>query len=519
MSARRRRGHVVFAAVRAPPPRMGHNDGRMPVYSLHYDGPQQDQNRDVVGARARIFSGASYVNFVSLVSPGADVRRLLPNVDEALIHAALAHVALPHIQEALASKRLPLADPTMAFEVRVPAQAIEAGLSAAKAWIEPLNFEVSASRAAPLLDIRPSSLTVRNLVSFGGDGTVLDLGGLTVLVGPNGAGKTNLMRSFRLLRDLHTRSLHSAQRHRPVDGKPCGFGLQFGLNELAGSYTVDFELTDTVPVLLSEQLLVGGEVLLRRTSAREVVYRSAVETPDRTSAVDIAHYIPSDWSGFSLLGREAIAPVVANLRKLIYDASHQEMFHRRDVGNGAGGGEFFLNTDGSNAAAVITRLLDNETTRSALVAAFVEAVGPGADLLARNGSWQALINGEIFDPAELSHGTRQWLQLMAMVIDPLRPEVLLIDEPEIGLHPDLLFRFANYAIDAAKVGSIVLATHSINLLDHLHLSGMAESVRVVENVDGSTEVRSIESALELDDVKELLVGTAWASGLLGGNPL
>ena len=50
----------------------------MPVYSLVSDGPQLDPARDVVGVRARVFSDSSYVNFISIVSPAADVARVLP---------------------------------------------------------------------------------------------------------------------------------------------------------------------------------------------------------------------------------------------------------------------------------------------------------------------------------------------------------------------------------------------------------------------------------------------------------
>ena len=490
----------------------------MPVYSLVSDGPQLDPARDVVGVRARVFSDSSYVNFISIVSPAADVARVLPTISDSNLHSALAHAALPHIQAALASKRLPLADPTMVFEVRVPASQIEAGLATADTWDGPLTFDWSPSPAAPPTLVVPRRLQVRNLLSFDGDGVALDLGGLTVLVGPNGAGKTNLLRSMRMLRDLLTRSLHTSQRHRPLDGKPLGFDLDFDADGQPGRYEVDFELTDAGPLILRERLSHHDQLLLQRTSSRDVVYRSTVRGDVGQASVDVAHQMSSDTTGLALLGREAIAPVIAGLRRVIDETSHQQMFDRRDAGNGAGGGEFFLNGDGSNVTGVILRMLQHGPTADALSAAFAEAVGSGADLQLRGNSWRAVVNDEDFAYSELSHGTQLWLQLMAMVIDPYRPGLLLIDEPENGLHPDLLFRFANHALAAVDKGPIVLATHSTNLLDHLHLIGMARSLRVVENLDGATSVRSIESELELDDVNELLVGSAWAAGLLGGNP-
>ena len=524
-------GLVSEKSTRAIADFIGNNGWHMVAYELHRQGPQEDPSRDIVGLRAVVYgANSSYVNFITIVSPASDVRPLLPDVNRERLYDLQTQLAIPHISAALASKRLPLADPTAAFEVRIPASAVSA-LHKSDAGLvgqpEPLTFEVQAPIAYADLDltgkwhrlVRPRRLHVRNLLSFDGDGSGIDIDSLTVLVGPNGAGKSNLVTSFRLLRDLLTRSLHSSQRHRPFGSKPVGFDLDFDVIGIAGQYTVDFELSDGTALILNESLHLGGEPVLTRTSSRDVVYQSVENlAPGIPGIADIAHLIASDTTALGMLGREAISPVVGGLRHMIDGISIQSMFLRRSDVNGFGGNQNFLNGDGSNVIGVITRLLAAGTTRDLLVSRFADAVGSGADLRLVGASWVAVLNNQEFRYEELSTGTQRWLQLMAMVIDPLRPALLLIDEPENGLHPDLLFRFATHAAEAARISPIVLCTHSTNLLDHLHLAGMERSVRVVENLGGSTTIRSIESELELEDVKEMLLGTAWASGLLGGNP-
>lgn len=116
----------------------------------------------------------------------------------------------------------------------------------------------------------------------------------------------------------------------------------------------------------------------------------------------------------------------------------------------------------------------------------------------------------------LSQGALQLLCLLAVLLNPHPPEVICLEEPEKGLHPDILPKLAEMLIAASQRCQLIVTTHSEILVDCF--TETPESVIVCEKEDGESRMRrlSAEDLSEwLDDYRSL--SKLWSKGVLGGN--
>ena len=115
----------------------------------------------------------------------------------------------------------------------------------------------------------------------------------------------------------------------------------------------------------------------------------------------------------------------------------------------------------------------------------------------------------------LSDGTLRYLCLLAVLLHPEPPPLICIEEPELGLHPDLLPTLADLLVEASERSQLIVTTHSDVLVDAL--TNRPESVVVCEKHDGRTEMRRLDKADLAKWLKDYRLGDLWTSGELGGN--
>ena len=122
-------------------------------------------------------------------------------------------------------------------------------------------------------------------------------------------------------------------------------------------------------------------------------------------------------------------------------------------------------------------------------------------------------------PLRLSDGTLRFLCLLAVLCstkrNPTPPLLFCIEEPEMGLHPDVIPKLAKLLVEASERSQIFVTTHSDILVDAL--SETPEAVVICEKVDGATQLRRLNA----DDLKVWLekyrLGELWTRGHIGGN--
>jgi predicted ATPase len=115
----------------------------------------------------------------------------------------------------------------------------------------------------------------------------------------------------------------------------------------------------------------------------------------------------------------------------------------------------------------------------------------------------------------LSDGTLRWLMLLIVLLDPTPPPVICIEEPELGLHPDMIPTLADLLRDASTRTQLIVTTHSQSLVSEF--SDDPESVCVCEKIDGATKIRRLDKERLSVWLEDYSLGHLWASGEIGGN--
>ena len=180
----------------------------------------------------------------------------------------------------------------------------------------------------------------------------------------------------------------------------------------------------------------------------------------------------------------------------------------------------YLRADGSNFGVILNRLTREPVVKKKLLSSFRELYSgiEDLDLIVEAGRVQVFVTeGQRTIPASrLSDGTLRFLFLLALFCDPDPAPLVAIEEPEMGLHPDLLPVLAELMVGASERTQLVVTTHSDILIDALghHDPSM---VVVVENEGGSTRMRRLDpAALKTWLDEDYGLGQLWNRGDLGG---
>ena len=124
-------------------------------------------------------------------------------------------------------------------------------------------------------------------------------------------------------------------------------------------------------------------------------------------------------------------------------------------------------------------------------------------------------NGQRVPAARISDGTLRYLALLVVLCDPEPSHLICLEEPEMGLHPDLIQVVAQAIRYASERTQIIATTHSVSLVDKF--TDLPESIVVCEKIDGSTELRRLDSEEMKPWLEKYRLGELWTSGQIGGN--
>lgn len=131
--------------------------------------------------------------------------------------------------------------------------------------------------------------------------------------------------------------------------------------------------------------------------------------------------------------------------------------------------------------------------------------------------WRHVGSDDYFDASSLSDGTLRFIALATLLLQPveLRPSVILIDEPELGMHPYAIGLLASLIKQASKETQVIAATQSSLLLDYFD----PEDILVADRVEGATQLQRLERKPLADWLKEYSLGQLWEKGELAGRPV
>lgn len=115
--------------------------------------------------------------------------------------------------------------------------------------------------------------------------------------------------------------------------------------------------------------------------------------------------------------------------------------------------------------------------------------------------------------SRLSDGTLRYLFLLALLLDPTPPPLICIEEPEIGLHPDMMSTIADLLIEASERTQLIVTTHSDALISSLP----PESVLVCEHDQMGSHLRRLDPKQLKTWLENYALGDLWRMGEIGGN--
>lgn len=189
-----------------------------------------------------------------------------------------------------------------------------------------------------------------------------------------------------------------------------------------------------------------------------------------------------------------------------------------------------LRQDGANLAAFLFLLQDQYPREFSLISKTVQRVvpffdsfqlaprveDPGGILL----EWRHKLSNNYFDADSLSDGTLRFMALATLLLQPveLQPHVIIVDEPELGLHPFAITLLASLMKMAAKHTQVIVATQSSLLIDHF----APEDIVVVDQVEGASQFKRFDESDQkrlADWLEDYSLGQLWEKNELGGRPV
>jgi predicted ATPase len=179
----------------------------------------------------------------------------------------------------------------------------------------------------------------------------------------------------------------------------------------------------------------------------------------------------------------------------------------------------FLLPDASNLALVLHELVQRSATRKKLIDYLKRFYAAAEQIATRihGGTVQLFIDEGMDDfvPAtRLSDGTLRYLSLLAILCHPTPPPIVCIEEPELGLHPDVLPTIAELLKDASLRTQLVVTTHSDALVSAL--SDIPEAIVVCEPSPDGTQLRRLDRESLAEWLDRYSLGEIWRMGEIGG---
>lgn len=381
-------------------------------------------------------------------------------------------------------------------------------------------------------------LTLRNLLSFGPNTPELLLGPLNVLIGPNGSGKSNLIEAIGLLqaapKDLTgpiregggvqdwiwkgkkkpQNASIEAVIENPKGTVPLRYHLAF--TEIGQRFQLDDERLEnehpheghTDPYFYfryeNNQPVINLKDGTKRRLEREEI--------DPEQSILSQRRDPDQYPELTYLG-EVFGRIRIYREWSFGRYTAPRLPQKADLPNN------LLEEDARNLGLVLNRFKTNPTVKKKIInelRKLYEGIDD-FDVSIEGGTVQLFLQeGNITVPAtRLSDGTLRYLCLLAILCHPDPPPLICIEEPELGLHPDILPTLVDLLRDASGRTQIIVTTHSDMLVDAL--SDTPGSVVVCEKHDGQTEMRRLDKKELKDWLDKYSLGELWRRGELGGN--
>jgi predicted ATPase len=352
--------------------------------------------------------------------------------------------------------------------------------------------------------------SIRSLEKF-------ELGNLNVLIGANGVGKSNFVGYFKMLHELVEGRLKLWTSKQGGADRVLSYGIKetpsflsairFGLNGYAAELVPTADSSFTFKM---EKLYFDGP-------------RYGITEPSLGSGHNESNLKMRTKGGPS-----------SNVAQFCYSAiSGWKVFHFHDTSDTAAMKRLcpvhdneYLRADASNLAAYLYQLSKHHIDTYNQIEKTVRLAVPFFDNFVLKPTqlesgeeqirllWRQTDSDYALWPSQLSDGSIRFICLVTSLMQPNPPTTIIIDEPELGLHPYALTLLGALLRSASKRMQVIVSTQSVPLLNEFEL----RDIVVVEREKGESVFKRLEQSDFTSWLEDYSVGELWEKNILGGRP-
>jgi predicted ATPase len=340
----------------------------------------------------------------------------------------------------------------------------------------------------------------------------LELHPINILIGANGVGKSNFIGFFKLLKSMYDRNL----KLYTADELGADSIMYFGSKHSEYvSGRIEFDQTNGYEFSLlrnqADRFYFGLEQGLFKGSGHKDWFRQSYgnghdEAELRERRTSIANHIRSYFNSFKIFHFHDTSKTA----KIKQDAFISD--------------NAYLKEDGSNLSAFLYLLQENHPKDFKRIEMVVRSIAPYFERFNLNPDrlspdkirleWKEKDSDAYFNAKHLSDGTLRFIALATLLLQPEAPQVIIIDEPELGLHPFAINKLAGLIKKASANTQIIISTQSVNLVDNFE----PEDIITVDR-EGGQSVFKRQNSEDLKDWLEIYsISDLWNKNVIGGRP-
>lgn len=381
-------------------------------------------------------------------------------------------------------------------------------------------------------------LTPRNFLSFGPENEGIDLRALNLFIGPNGSGKSNLIEAVNLMRA-------APKELREVTRKGGGVKEWIWKGGAKNPASVDWVVNrhESITLLRLRPVPLRHVISFREVGQAFALEDERVEGSESPETYSIYRY----QHGQSILksahqverrlaGYEPSGSILAHLRDPVaypeltwLSHTYEKVRIYREWAFGrntvfrdpqqADMRRHVLEEDFSNLGLFLNRIrTEFPAAKRAILHALQDLYDGITDfeVSTNGGTVQVFLHeGDFPIPAtRLSDGTLRYLCLLAILCDPEPPPLICLEEPELGLHPDILPKVADLLRAASERTQLIVTTHSDILVDAM--TETPEAIVVCTKEEGQTRMERLKREDLSRWLEKYRLGQLWIEGQIGG---
>lgn len=339
----------------------------------------------------------------------------------------------------------------------------------------------------------------------------LNLSPINIFIGANGVGKSNFISFFKLINNIYEQQLQQFTLKNGVDSllhygrKNTDFiegYLDFGNN--AYSFKLLPTLEDTLFIAREDSIL-NNPGNYKRSFYNENIKESVIKSSDNLRNKYLAENIES-YKIYHFHDTSVAAPLRSS-------SSVQD--------------NRMLKEDGRNLAAYLYYLQEKHPTNFKRIERTIQSVIPFFDHFNLAPSFldvqkihlewtEKEFPNSYFNGQHLSDGSLRFIALTTLLLQPNLPKLIIIDEPELGLHPTAINKLSGLLKSASDKGSqIIISTQSVNLINNFD----AEDIITVDKEENQSVFNRLDSEALSGWLNEYSLGELWSKSVIKGQPI